>query len=134
MFNSGQQKLFNRRIAMLFLVIGIVFLGLKNKDDQTEKNSPVWSFAATGDSIITRKISVYDDPLFIKWVKITREADVAFTNLECQIFRFREFRGFPAAQHGGGYERGEPEVAEDLKWAGFDLALRMVCTNGRTQA
>lgn len=85
---------------------------------------PDWTLAATGDSIITRDIRVFDDALFARWVAVVRSADVAFTNLECQVFRMSEFKGWPAAQHGGGYERGEPEVAHSLKWAGFDLLAR----------
>ena len=49
--------------------------------------------------------------LFLRWVEAVRAADVAFTNLECQVFRMSEFKGWPAARSGGGYERGEPEVA-----------------------
>ncbi|HXB55664.1 MAG TPA: CapA family protein [Vicinamibacteria bacterium] len=85
---------------------------------------PEWTLAATGDSIITRDIRALDDPLFLRWVEVVRAADVAFTNLECQVFRMSEFKGWPAAQHGGGYERGEPEVALSLKWAGFDIVAR----------
>jgi poly-gamma-glutamate synthesis protein (capsule biosynthesis protein) len=85
---------------------------------------PDWTLAATGDSIITRDIRVFDDPLFMRWVEVVRAADVAFTNLECQVFRMSDFKGWPAAQHGGGYERGEPDVAHSLKWAGFDLLAR----------
>jgi poly-gamma-glutamate capsule biosynthesis protein CapA/YwtB (metallophosphatase superfamily) len=85
---------------------------------------PEWTLAATGDSIITRDIRVFDDPLFLRWVEVVRAADVAFTNLECQVFPMAEFSGWPAAQNGGGYERGEPEVALSLKWAGFKLLAR----------
>lgn len=108
----------------VFVLIGTTLLIQGNEALQSVDKESVWSLAATGDSIITRRISVYDDPAFMKWVNVVREADVAFTNLEGQIFRFWEFKGYPAAQHGGGYERGEPEVAEDLKWAGFDLINR----------
>jgi poly-gamma-glutamate synthesis protein (capsule biosynthesis protein) len=83
-----------------------------------------WTLAATGDSIITRDIRAFDDPLFLRWVETVRAADVAFTNLECQVFRMSEFTGWPAARSGGGYERGEPEVAQALKWAGFDMVSR----------
>jgi poly-gamma-glutamate capsule biosynthesis protein CapA/YwtB (metallophosphatase superfamily) len=85
---------------------------------------PVWSLAATGDSIITRRISVYRDEPFTRLIEVLRRADVAFTNLECQLFRLWEFNGYPAAEHGGGYELGPPEAAADLKWAGFDLLNR----------
>jgi poly-gamma-glutamate synthesis protein (capsule biosynthesis protein) len=85
---------------------------------------PVWSLAATGDSIITRRIAVYDDPAFTRLVDVIRGADVAFTNVECQLFRIWDFKGYPAAENGGGYELGPPEAAADLKWAGFDIVSR----------
>jgi poly-gamma-glutamate synthesis protein (capsule biosynthesis protein) len=91
---------------------------------RAQHRDPVWSLAATGDSIITRRISVYDDPPFLNLVQLIRGADVAFTNLECQLLRLWEFQGYPQAQHGGGYELGPPEAGEDLKWAGFDLLNR----------
>jgi poly-gamma-glutamate capsule biosynthesis protein CapA/YwtB (metallophosphatase superfamily) len=85
---------------------------------------PVWSLAATGDSIITRRIAVYDDPAFTRLIDVIRGADVAFTNVECQLFRIWDFKGYPAAENGGGYELGPPEAAADLKWAGFDIVSR----------
>jgi poly-gamma-glutamate synthesis protein (capsule biosynthesis protein) len=91
---------------------------------RAQNREPVWSLAATGDSIITRRISVYQDPPFLNLVQLIRGADVAFTNLECQLLRLWEFQGYPQAQHGGGYELGPPEAGEDLKWAGFDLLNR----------
>jgi poly-gamma-glutamate capsule biosynthesis protein CapA/YwtB (metallophosphatase superfamily) len=87
-------------------------------------DAPVWSLAATGDSIMTRRIAVYDDPSFTRLIDIIRGADVAFTNVECQLFRIWDFKGYPAAENGGGYELGPPEAAADLKWAGFDIVSR----------
>ena len=85
----------------------------------------VWSLAATGDSIITRRIIAYEsDPAFMKMIRIIREADAAFTNLELSVFRLREFKGYPQAESGGSWLLGSPEVLEDLKWAGFDLFNR----------
>lgn len=96
---------------------------MKSAPDEPS-GEPVWSLAATGDSIITRRISVYDDEPFTRLIEIIRKADVAFTNLECQLFRFSEFKGYPQAENGGGYELGPPEAGADLKWAGFDLINR----------
>jgi len=85
----------------------------------------VWSLAATGDSIITRRIIAYEsDPAFMKLIRLIREADAAFTNLELSVFRLREFKGYPQAESGGSWLLGSPEVLEDLKWAGFDLFNR----------
>ena len=40
------------------------------------------AFALTGDSIITRRLSVYAEPAFMRIINLIRGADVAFTNLE----------------------------------------------------
>lgn len=106
-----------------WLGVALVCAGTGSAHAQLDP-SPDWTFAATGDSIITRDIRPFNDPLFTRWVDIVRSADAAFTNLECQVFRMSEFTGWPAANHGGGYERGEPEVAHALKWAGFDMISR----------
>lgn len=114
-------RLFWRRgpAFMLGCAVAMASPALAQIDPRTE-----WTLAATGDSIITRDIRVFDDPLFLRWVDAVRAADAAFTNLECQVFRMSEFAGWPAARSGGGYERGEPEVAYALKWAGFDMVSR----------
>jgi poly-gamma-glutamate synthesis protein (capsule biosynthesis protein) len=54
-------------------------------------------------------------------VKPIRAADAALVNLEQSLFRIWEFEGYPQAENGGNYELGPPEVADDLKWMGFDL-------------
>ena len=86
-----------------------------------------WSLAATGDSIITRRIAIYDDPAFMSLVKVIRDADVAFTNLEISLFRLWEFEGYPQAESGGNWEIGPPEAAEEahlLQLGGLRLPAR----------
>ncbi|MBI4541154.1 MAG: CapA family protein [Gemmatimonadetes bacterium] len=82
------------------------------------------SVAAVGDALIRSRIAQYDDPGdpgFQRMVKVIRDADVAFVNLEGSVLRFSEFKGWPAAEHGGYWQVSPPEVAEDLKAIGFDL-------------
>lgn len=76
------------------------------------------SLAATGDSLMTRKLSVYNEPRFVDLVDIIRSADVAFTNLEVLI---HDFEPYPGAVSGGTWMRAGREILEDLKWAGFDM-------------
>jgi poly-gamma-glutamate synthesis protein (capsule biosynthesis protein) len=86
-----------------------------------------WSLAATGDAIITRRISQFDypgDPGFHRLANIIRQADAAFVNLELSLFRLEDFKGWPEAEYGGNWELGPPEVAIDLKEMGFDLYNR----------
>lgn len=79
------------------------------------------SFALTGDSIITRKLSIYSEPAFLRVIDLIRGADAAFTNLEVL---FHDYEPYPMSSSGGTYMRAEPALARDLVWAGFDLVSR----------
>lgn len=75
-------------------------------------------FALAGDSIITRRISVYDEPAYLQMIGRIRSSDAAFTNFEMLIHTF-EFPGAPAS--GGTYMGAPAWVLDELKWAGFRL-------------
>lgn len=77
-----------------------------------------YSFALTGDSIITRKLSVYTEPEFVSLIEMIRGADLAFTNIE---MLFHDYESYPMASSGGTYMRADPALARDLAWAGFDI-------------
>lgn len=81
------------------------------------------TIALTGDAIITRRLSVYDEPAFLGMIERLREATLAFTNLEV-LFHDYEPDVIPAAQSGGTYMRAHPEIARELAWAGFDVVSR----------
>lgn len=81
------------------------------------------TIALTGDAIITRQLSVYEEPAFLRMIDRLREATVAFTNLEV-LFHDFEPEIFPAAQSGGTYMRAHPAIAQELAWAGFDMVSR----------
>ena len=76
------------------------------------------TIALTGDSIITRKLSVYAEPAFTRLIDLVRGADAAFTNIE---MLFHDFEPYPMNESGGTYMRAEPALAKELAWAGFDL-------------
>ncbi len=80
-----------------------------------------FTLALTGDSIITRRLSVYQEPEFLKLIELIRSADVAFTNLE---MLFHDYEPYPMHQSGGTYMRAEPALVHELVWAGFDLVSR----------
>jgi poly-gamma-glutamate synthesis protein (capsule biosynthesis protein) len=82
---------------------------------------PAVTFALTGDSIITRKLSVYQEPAFTRLIDLVRGADVAFTNLE---MLFHDYEPYPMNQSGGTWMRAEPALVKELVWAGFDLVSR----------
>jgi poly-gamma-glutamate synthesis protein (capsule biosynthesis protein) len=77
-----------------------------------------FTMALTGDSIITRKLSVYKEDEFLKMIELIRDADVAFTNIE---MLFHNYETYPMNQSGGTYMRAEPELVQELVWAGFDI-------------
>ncbi len=68
------------------------------------RQAPEMSFALTGDSIITRKLSVYDEPAFLRVINLIRGADVAFTNLE---MLFHDYEPYAMSASGGTYMRAE---------------------------
>jgi poly-gamma-glutamate synthesis protein (capsule biosynthesis protein) len=80
-----------------------------------------FTMALTGDSIITRKLSVYQEPEFLQMIELIRAADIAFTNLE---MLFHDYESYPMAESGGTWMRADPELANDLVWAGFDMVSR----------
>src|SRR5688572_26659303 len=79
------------------------------------------SFALTGDSIITRRLAVYNEPAFTRIIDLIRGADAAFTNLE---MLFHDYEPYAMNQSGGTYMRAEPALVKDLVWAGFDMVSR----------
>jgi poly-gamma-glutamate synthesis protein (capsule biosynthesis protein) len=80
-----------------------------------------FTLALTGDSIITRRLSVHDEPAFRRLIDIVRGADAAFTNLE---MLFHDYEPYPMNESGGTYMRAEPALVKELVWAGFDLVSR----------
>ncbi|HWL53530.1 MAG TPA: CapA family protein [Chthoniobacteraceae bacterium] len=76
------------------------------------------SFAATGDSFITRRLPD-GDPDAEALAALIGRADFRFTNLETTL---RRDEGFPSAQSGGTWSSAAPEVLEDLRRYGFNVA------------
>jgi len=83
-----------------------------------QRPAPELTMALTGDSIITRALSVYEEPAYLEMIERIRGADVAFTNLEMLL---HDYEVSPAHQSGGTWMRGDPAMAGELVWAGFDL-------------
>ncbi|MCX6656571.1 MAG: CapA family protein [Candidatus Bathyarchaeota archaeon] len=95
---------------------------------QTENKGKLGNLllASTGDSLISRHLSTNMEKDFLEIVKLIRNADVAFTNLETTI---HDFKGYPAEESGGAWMVSPPYVADELKWAGFNL---LSCANNHT--
>jgi poly-gamma-glutamate capsule biosynthesis protein CapA/YwtB (metallophosphatase superfamily) len=103
-----------RLVATFVVVLGMLTVPAARQPAEV-------SFALTGDSIITRKLSVYDEPAYRRIITLIRDADVAFTNLEVL---FHDYEPYPMSSSGGTYMRAEPALARELAWAGFDLVSR----------
>jgi poly-gamma-glutamate capsule biosynthesis protein CapA/YwtB (metallophosphatase superfamily) len=98
-------------VVALFVVAGL--------PGQGQQPAPGdFTLALTGDSIITRRLSVYTEPAFTRLIDLVRGADAAFTNIE---MLFHDFEPYPMNESGGTYMRAEPALAKELAWAGFDL-------------
>ncbi len=77
-----------------------------------------FSFAATGDSFITRRLPE-NDAASAELAKLIRQSHFRFTNLETTVRRDDE--GFPSAQSGGTWSSTPPEALDDLKAYGFNI-------------
>lgn len=78
------------------------------------------TLALAGDAIITRRLSVYDEPEFLALRDLIQGATAAFVNLEILLHDF-EPDVIPATQSGGTYMKADPTMAEELVWMGFDM-------------
>jgi len=86
--------------------------------EKTSGASHPLTIAATGDSLITKRLPEPRDPAFRALADLLRSADVRFTNLEGTL---HDYRGFPQADSGGTYAVGSPRIIDDLKALGFNL-------------
>ena len=97
---------------------GAFWLGLLAAVPAAAQGNRPFTFALTGDAIITRRLSVYQEPEFRSLIELIRGADAAFTNLEMQ---FHDYEPWPMHESGGTWMRAEPALLKELVWAGFDL-------------
>jgi poly-gamma-glutamate synthesis protein (capsule biosynthesis protein) len=78
-----------------------------------------FNLVATGDSLIFQKISVFDEPDFLKVREIIKNSDVAFNNFETIIPTEKAIPRFkidPTA-----WMRSPPYVLDELLWMGFNI-------------
>lgn len=73
---------------------------------------------ASGDSMITRRLSQNRDPRFKALVELLRSADAAFTNFEMGTPRDPIV---PNVNHPSAFQYSKPFVLDELKWCGFNL-------------
>lgn len=102
-------------------VATIAFLLTSTAWAQHRSADEEFTMALTGDSIINRKLSVYDEPEYLSMIELIRNADVAFTNLETVL---HDYEPYPMAESGGTWMRADPQMAHELAWAGIDMISR----------
>jgi poly-gamma-glutamate capsule biosynthesis protein CapA/YwtB (metallophosphatase superfamily) len=76
------------------------------------------TFTATGDSIITRRVSHNENPAFTDLVALIKGADAALANLELMTPKEPLV---PSSEYGGMHLMAQPFVLDELKWFGFNL-------------
>ena len=104
----------NARTGIL-VVAGVLLLSAVGPV-QMSAHEEIFTVALTGDSIITRPLSVHQEPEFLKLIEIIRRADVACTNVEILFHDYESHRIPPEKGL-----RAAPALAKELAWAGFDL-------------
>ncbi len=101
-----------RRTVCLALV-SLCFLPVLSAQSSTG-----FSITLTGDSIVNRRLSVFDDPPSAHLFESIRSTDVSFTNFETLVHSDSD----PGAEESGGAYQSSPAwIPSELKWAGFNL-------------
>jgi poly-gamma-glutamate capsule biosynthesis protein CapA/YwtB (metallophosphatase superfamily) len=106
-----------RRVSMTIAAVAVLAATALSQERAATPSS-AFTMALTGDSIITRRISVFTEPAHTRLFDLIRGADAAFTNLE---MLFHDYEPYPMNESGGTYMRAEPALLKELVWAGFDI-------------
>jgi len=77
-----------------------------------------FAIALTGDSMLTRRLTLFKEERFLALRETLRGADAAFTNLEGTVHTWDE--GTPGITQGT-FMTTEPKLLDDLKWLGVNL-------------
>ncbi|MBI2986031.1 MAG: CapA family protein [Deltaproteobacteria bacterium] len=77
-----------------------------------------FAIALTGDSMLSRRLTVFREERYQALLSILREADAAFTNLETTVHTWDE--GSPGITQGT-FMTTDPSLLEDLKWTGIKI-------------
>ena len=73
--------------------------------------------ALTGDTLITRRLSLFTEPAFLALRDLLLSADVRFTNAEVLFHTYENSPGLFA----GTYMQCDPALIQDLQWLGINL-------------
>ena len=76
-----------------------------------------FTLGAVGDAILSRPLSVFKEQRFLDMVELLRGTDCTFANLEILFHEYEH----PPAYLDGTHAQADPEILEELKWAGIDI-------------
>ena len=88
------------------------------------QSSESLTIAAVGDIIAAQSFASIKDAEFTSAINIVANSDVGFGNLEGTLLDIKHFKGYPEAENGGMWLIGVPQVAADLRSAGFRMLAR----------
>ena len=85
--------------------------------------------ALTGDSMLTRKLSTFNEERYQALVKVLRGANACFTNLESTVRAWDE--GSPAISRmgRGTFMTTDPSLVQEMRWMGINL---LSCANNHS--
>src|SRR5690606_31526175 len=75
------------------------------------------TFGFVGDAMITRPVSPFKEPGFLKLLELLRSTDASIANLE-QIYHHYEMSW---SHTGLSYQASHPANIDELKWMGFQV-------------
>ena len=81
----------------------------------SEKNEI--NMVLSGDAMITRPLSVFDEPQFLALSYVFKKSDVGFTNLEMLMHDYGISPGIP----GGVFAASDPKNLKELEWFGVNM-------------
>lgn len=80
-----------------------------------------WHVSMAGECMVSRPFSMHEEREFLKVWDLLKDSDVAYGHLEMNFAEPEELK-WPARGQGiGSFMMSDPQIARDLKWAGFDI-------------
>src|ERR1700693_2495776 len=83
-----------------------------------------FTFTAAGDLISPQPFKPRTDPPLAPIAEFFLHADLGFANQEGEIFDVKAFKGWPAAENGGGIPVSPVEVARNLRSMGIAIVSK----------
>jgi len=83
-----------------------------------------FTFTAAGDLISPKPFDIATDRALAAVAELFLHADLGFANQEGAIFDIQAFRGWPAAENGGGIPVSPVEVARNLRSMGISIVSK----------